>query len=39
MSKLNVDKNGKSLIAVKQHIRTAQYKVLKAVNQELIALY
>lgn len=33
------DEYGKLLVEVKQRIRSAQYEALKAVNQELIALY
>lgn len=39
MSKLNADNYGQLLGEIKQHIRSAQYEALKAVNQKLIALY
>ncbi len=39
MSELNADKYGRLLGEIKQHIRSAQYEALKAVNQKLIALY
>nr|WP_026102514.1 DUF1016 N-terminal domain-containing protein [Pleurocapsa sp. PCC 7319] len=39
MSELNADNYGRLLGEIKQHIRSAQYEALKAVNQKLIALY
>ena len=39
MGELNADKYGRLLGEIKQHIRSAQYEALKAVNQKLIALY
>ncbi|MBW4619534.1 MAG: DUF1016 family protein [Cyanosarcina radialis HA8281-LM2] len=39
MSEINTENYGELLVAVKQRILTAQYEALKAVNQELIALY
>jgi predicted nuclease of restriction endonuclease-like (RecB) superfamily len=39
MSELNADNYGQLLGEIKQHIRSAQYEALKAVNQKLIALY
>lgn len=39
MSKIDPKEYGNLLVEVKQRIRSAQYQALKAVNQELIALY
>ena len=39
MSELDADNYGQLLGEIKQHIRSAQYEALKAVNQKLIALY
>jgi predicted nuclease of restriction endonuclease-like (RecB) superfamily len=39
VSEINTENYGELLVAVKQRILTAQYEALKAVNQELIALY
>jgi DUF1016 N-terminal domain len=39
MNKPIPEEYGNILIEVKQRIRSAQYAALKAVNQELIALY
>jgi predicted nuclease of restriction endonuclease-like (RecB) superfamily len=39
MSELNADNYGQLLGEIKQHIRSAQYEALKAVNHKLIALY
>ena len=39
MSELNADNYVQLLGEIKQHIRSAQYEALKAVNQKLIALY
>jgi predicted nuclease of restriction endonuclease-like (RecB) superfamily len=39
MNELDADNYGQLLREIKQHIRSAQYEALKAVNQKLIALY
>ncbi|MDJ0692254.1 MAG: DUF1016 N-terminal domain-containing protein [Xenococcaceae cyanobacterium MO_188.B32] len=39
MSELDADNYGQLLGEIKQHIRSAQYEALKAVNQKIIALY
>jgi DUF1016 N-terminal domain len=39
MSELKEGNYGELLVEIKQRIRSAQYEALKAVNNELIALY
>lgn len=39
MSAISPGNYGELLVQIKQHIRSAQYEALKAVNKELIALY